>query len=196
MRRFSAVDGYFKDLVTSGLGEFSSTIEEQLKTEKSFSLEHREEIDNSIRVDNQDAYVLGKDTIQTPEVSTSKMGIQGWKLLFTVLSPAKWSLVLALLFTFLTVFMNVGLLTVSAWLLASAALQPGLTYLSLAIVGVRFFGVSRAVCVILSAIHLIAWHSKDSMVCVCGFMLIWNHWHRLYSNVLVQVICWAASWGI
>ena len=48
-------------------------------------------------------------------------------------------------FTFLTVFMNVGLLTVSAWLLASAALQPGLTYLSLA-VGVRFFGVSRAVC--------------------------------------------------
>ena len=141
-----AVDGYFKDLVTSGLGEFSSTIEEQLKTEKSFSLEHREEIDNSIRIDNQDAYVLGKDTIQTPEVSTSKTGIQGWKLLFTVLSPAKWSLVLALIFTFLTVFMNVGLLTVSAWLLASAALQPGLTYLSLAIVGVRFFGVSRAVC--------------------------------------------------
>ena len=141
-----AVDGYFKDLVTSGLGEFSSTIEEQLKTEKSFSLEHREEIDNLIRVDNQDAYVLGKDTIQIPEVSTSNTGIQGWKLLFTVLSPAKWSLVLALIFTFLTVFMNVGLLTVSAWLLASAALQPGLTYLSLAIVGVRFFGVSRAVC--------------------------------------------------
>ena len=141
-----AVDGYFKDLVTSGLGEFSSTIEEQLKTEKSFTLEHREEIDNSIRVDHQDAYVLGKDTIQIPEVSTSNMGIQGWKLLFTVLSPAKWSLVLALIFTFLTVFMNVGLLTVSAWLLASAALQPGLTYLSLAIVGVRFFGVSRAVC--------------------------------------------------
>ena len=141
-----AVDGYFKDLVTSGLGEFSSAIEAQLKTETSFSLEARQEIDNSIRVDNQEAYVIGQDTIQTPEVSTSKMGIQGWKLLFAVLSPAKWSLVLALIFTFLTVFMNVGLLTVSAWLLASAALQPGLTYLSLAIVGVRFFGVSRAVC--------------------------------------------------
>ena len=141
-----AVDGYFKDLITSGLGEFSSTIEEQLKTEKSFTLEHREEIDHSIRVDHQEAYVLGQDTIQTPAVSTSKMGVQGWKLLFTVLSPAKWSLILALIFTFLTVFMNVGLLTVSAWLLASAALQPGLTYLSLAIVGVRFFGVSRAVC--------------------------------------------------
>lgn len=141
-----AVDGYFKDLVTSGLGEFSSAIEEPLKTGTSISVEDRPEIDNSIRVANQGAYVIGQDTIQTPEVSTSKMGIQGWKLLFAVLSPAKWSLVLALIFTFLTVFMNVGLLTVSAWLLASAALQPGLTYLSLAIVGVRFFGVSRAVC--------------------------------------------------
>ena len=140
-----ALDGYFKDLVTSGLGEFSSTIEEQLQTGKSFDIQDRDELDHSISIDKKDAYVRGNDT-HTSEVSTSTMGLQGWRLLFTVLSPAKWSLVLALIFTFLTVFMNVGLLTVSAWLLASAALQPGLTYLSLAIVGVRFFGVSRAVC--------------------------------------------------
>ena len=140
-----AVEGYFKDLVTSGLGEFSSTIEEQLQTGKSFNIQDRDELDHSIPVDKKGAYVSGNDT-HTSEVSTSNMGLQGWRLLFTVLSPAKWSLVLALIFTFLTVFMNVGLLTVSAWLLASAALQPGLTYLSLAIVGVRFFGVSRAVC--------------------------------------------------
>ena len=140
-----AVDGYFKDLVTSGLGEFSSTIEEQLQTGKSFDIQDRDDLDYSIPVDKKGAYVRGNDT-HTSEVSTSTMGLQGWRLLFSVLSPAKWSLVLALIFTFLTVFMNVGLLTVSAWLLASAALQPGLTYLSLAIVGVRFFGVSRAVC--------------------------------------------------
>ena len=140
-----AVEGYFKDLVTSGLGEFSSTIEEQLQTGKSFDIQDRDELDHSIPVDKKGAYVRGNDT-HTSEVSTSTMGLQGWRLLFSVLSPAKWSLVLALIFTFLTVFMNVGLLTVSAWLLASAALQPGLTYLSLAIVGVRFFGVSRAVC--------------------------------------------------
>ena len=140
-----AVDGYFKDLVISGLGEFSSTIEEQLQTGKSFDIQDRDELDYSIPVDKKGAYVRGNDT-HTSEVSTANMGLQGWHLLFSVLSPAKWSLVLALIFTFLTVFMNVGLLTVSAWLLASAALQPGLTYLSLAIVGVRFFGVSRAVC--------------------------------------------------
>lgn len=139
------VDGYFKDLVISGLGEFSSTIEEQLQTGKSFDIQDRDDLDYSIPVDKKGAYVRGNDT-HTSEVSTSTMGLQGWRLLFSVLSPAKWSLVLALIFTFLTVFMNVGLLTVSAWLLASAALQPGLTYLSLAIVGVRFFGVSRAVC--------------------------------------------------
>lgn len=140
-----AVDGYFKDLVISGLGEFSSTIEEQLQTGKSFDIQDRDDLDYSIPVDKKGAYVRGNDT-HTSEVSTSTMGLQGWRLLFSVLSPAKWSLVLALIFTFLTVFMNVGLLTVSAWLLASAALQPGLTHLSLAIVGVRFFGVSRAVC--------------------------------------------------
>ena len=140
-----AVEGYFKDLVTSGLGEFSSTIEEQLQTGKSFNIQDRDELDHSIPVDKKGAYISGNDT-HTSGVSTSNMGLQGWRLLFSVLSPAKWSLVLALIFTFLTVFMNVGLLTVSAWLLASAALQPGLTYLSLAIVGVRFFGVSRAVC--------------------------------------------------
>ena len=140
-----AVDGYFKDLVISGLGEFSSTIEEQLQTGKSFDIQDRDELDYSIPVDKKGAYVRGNDT-HTSEVSTANMGLQGWRLLFSVLSPAKWSLVLALIFTFLTVFMNVGLLTVSAWLLASAALQPGLTYLSLAIVGVRFFGVSRSVC--------------------------------------------------
>ena len=140
-----AVDGYFKDLVTSGLGEFSSTIEEQLQTGKSFDIQDRDELDHSIPVDKKGAHVVGNNT-HTSEVSTSNMGLEGWRLLFSVLSPAKWSLVLALIFTFLTVFMNVGLLTVSAWLLASAALQPGLTYLSLAIVGVRFFGVSRAVC--------------------------------------------------
>ena len=141
-----AVDGYFKELVNSGLGEFSSAIEEQLKTKQSFCVQDRHEPDHLMAVANKEAYVIGSDTIHKAEALTSNMGLEGWRLLFAVLSPAKWSLVLALIFTFLTVFMNVGLLTVSAWLLASAALQPGLTYLSLAIVGVRFFGVSRAVC--------------------------------------------------
>lgn len=68
-----------------------------------------------------------------------------WQLLFSVLSPSKGALVVSLIFTVITVFMNVALLSTSAWLLASAALHPELAYLGLSIVGVRFFGISRAV---------------------------------------------------
>ena len=150
-----AVDGYFKDLVASGLGQFSSAIEEELKAGKHSTAQHIAAMDETLKqaciADAQKQAVITDavtklSTLDKHDVKRQKMGLQGWKLLFAVLSPAKWSLVLALLFTFLTVFMNVGLLTVSSWLLASAALQPGLTYLSLAIVGVRFFGISRAVC--------------------------------------------------
>ena len=150
-----AVDGYFKDLVASGLGQFSSAIEEELKAGKHSTAQHIAAMDETLKpaciADAQEQEVITdavtkSSTLDKHDVKIQKMGLQGWKLLFAVLSPAKWSLVLALIFTFLTVFMNVGLLTVSSWLLASAALQPGLTYLSLAIVGVRFFGVSRAVC--------------------------------------------------
>ena len=159
-----AVDGYFKDLVTSGLGQFSSAIEEELKAGKLSTVkpidvideaQKQERINDTKKQESVNAAqkpesisdaVTKSSTYEKQEVIGPTKGLQGWKLLFSVLSPAKWSLVLALLFTFLTVFMNVGLLTVSSWLLASAALQPGLTYLSLAIVGVRFFGVSRAVC--------------------------------------------------
>lgn len=40
---------------------------------------------------------------------------------------------------------SIGLLTVSAYLISSAALQPPLLDLTVAIVGVRFFGIARAV---------------------------------------------------
>lgn len=150
-----AVDGYFKELVVSGLGQFSSAIEEELKIGKHSTAQHIAAMDETLKqaciIDAKKQKIITEavtksSTLDKHDVKRQKMGLQGWKLLFAVLSPAKWSLVLALMFTFLTVFMNVGLLTVSSWLLASAALQPGLTYLSLAIVGVRFFGISRAVC--------------------------------------------------
>ncbi|WP_425059588.1 Putative multidrug export ATP-binding/permease protein [Sporomusa carbonis] len=46
----------------------------------------------------------------------------------------------------LTILSNVGLLATSAWLISAAALHPPVAELSVAIVGVRFFGLSRAVC--------------------------------------------------
>ncbi len=54
-------------------------------------------------------------------------------------------ILLALLAGYLTIGANVALMGVSAWLIASAALRPPLGTLQVAIVGVRFFGLSRAV---------------------------------------------------
>ena len=129
-----AQNGYFKALVDAGTGSFVMD-DEGVPNISHLEIplqQQQEELSN------------GKVSNESDESKYSD--IEGWKLLFSVLKPARWSLVLALFFTFLTVFMNVGLLSVSSWLLASAALQPGITYLSLAIVGVRLFGISRAVC--------------------------------------------------
>ena len=45
----------------------------------------------------------------------------------------------------LTIASGVGLMGTSAWLLSKAALHPSIAALQVAIVGVRAFGVSRAV---------------------------------------------------
>ncbi len=47
-------------------------------------------------------------------------------------------------FSLLTIAANIGLMTTSAYLISLAALHPPLAALSTAIVGVRFFGLSRA----------------------------------------------------
>ena len=67
------------------------------------------------------------------------------KQLRYMLRPATFSLVLALITGSLASLSSISLLGLSAWLIASAALQPPLYVLSLAIVGVRFCGIMRAV---------------------------------------------------
>lgn len=61
-----------------------------------------------------------------------------------ILPPAP-VIALAALWGFLTVGSNVGLMAASAYLIAAAALHPGIHELMPVIVGVRFFGISRAV---------------------------------------------------
>ncbi len=52
---------------------------------------------------------------------------------------------LAVLLQVLTVLAGVGLMGTSAWLISTAALHPSIAVLQVAIVGVRFFGLSRGV---------------------------------------------------
>ena len=68
-----------------------------------------------------------------------------FRRLLRIMGSAWPTMLLAALFGFLTIGSNMGLLAASAYLISSAALHPSITELSVAIVGVRFFGIARAV---------------------------------------------------
>ena len=65
--------------------------------------------------------------------------------LLGLLGPFKREVALATLLGLLTVGSGVGLMTTSAWLISAAALHPSEAALAVAIVGVRFFGLTRGV---------------------------------------------------
>lgn len=65
--------------------------------------------------------------------------------LLTFLNGSWEQVGLSVLLGTLTIGANVSLMGVSAWLISTAALHPSIAELNLAIVGVRFFGISRAV---------------------------------------------------
>jgi ATP-binding cassette, subfamily C, bacterial CydC len=65
--------------------------------------------------------------------------------LLRLAAPFRWWMALAALLGFLTIGSSIGLMTTAAWIIASAALHPPISDLGLAIVGVRFFGITRGV---------------------------------------------------
>ena len=69
---------------------------------------------------------------------------ENFKFLWGLLLPFRWLIAGTVLLAAATVLANVGLLAVSAVLISLAALQPPLLDLMVYIVGVRFFGISRA----------------------------------------------------
>ncbi len=65
--------------------------------------------------------------------------------LLRLLRPLLWKVVAAILLGTATIVSSIGLLGAAAWLIAAAALHPSIAELQVAIVGVRFFGISRGV---------------------------------------------------
>jgi ATP-binding cassette subfamily C protein CydC len=65
--------------------------------------------------------------------------------LLHVALPLWREMLIALLFGILTIGSSIALMGTSSWLIAKAALRPSLDKLNVAIVGVRAFGISRAV---------------------------------------------------
>ena len=67
-----------------------------------------------------------------------------WRRLVSLLAPERHRAAGAAVLQVLTLAAGVGLMGTSAWLLSQAALHPSIAVLSVAVVGVRAFGVSRA----------------------------------------------------
>jgi ATP-binding cassette subfamily C protein CydC len=65
--------------------------------------------------------------------------------LLALAAPFAGQMALAALLAAATVGSSIGLMTTSALIIARAALHPSIAELSVAIVGVRFFGISRGV---------------------------------------------------
>jgi ATP-binding cassette subfamily C protein CydCD len=63
--------------------------------------------------------------------------------LLKLIWPYKSQVALSVLLGFITILSGIGLISTSAYLISAAALQPSIAELQVAIVGVRFFGISR-----------------------------------------------------
>ncbi|PDV99441.1 thiol reductant ABC exporter subunit CydC [Candidatus Chloroploca asiatica] len=64
--------------------------------------------------------------------------------LLVLIAPYRGWFAVAVLLGFATVGSSIGLIATSSYLIASAALMPSIAVLSIPIVGVRFFGIARA----------------------------------------------------
>ncbi|PWH13571.1 MAG: thiol reductant ABC exporter subunit CydD, partial [Anaerolineae bacterium] len=104
-------------------------------------------VDRRWRLEKSASNALAQTTM-FPSESFSKehpFAIAGWKpWLHQMWSLRAW-ISLAVLLGWAAIFSNVGLLSTSAYIIAFAALQPSIALLQTAIVGVRFFGISRGV---------------------------------------------------
>ena len=81
-----------------------------------------------------------RESVKEPDIR------RGLVSLWHLLSQHRVLLVGSVMLAMGTVIMNIGLLTTSTWLITKASEHPILVVLSLAIVGVRFFGIGRAIC--------------------------------------------------
>jgi ATP-binding cassette subfamily C protein CydCD len=77
--------------------------------------------------------------------STKRSRFVIFKRLLSLVSPYKGRVAISVLSSSATILSGIGLLATSAFLISKAALRPSIAELQVAIVGVRFFGISRGV---------------------------------------------------
>ena len=98
-----------------------------------------------------DQYLNGSSSISlsipedTRSETRSQPGSSIFRRLLSFFRPYWAEVLLSAALGSLTIFSSLGLMGASAWLISMAALHPNIAVLQVAIVGVRFFGISRGV---------------------------------------------------
>jgi hypothetical protein len=93
-----------------------------------------------------------------------------------------------------TVASGVGLLATSAYVISAAALHPSIADLSVAITGVRFFGLARGVFRYLERYVSHSVNFRFWPACVCGSTRPSNRWHPRNSCTTRAATCWHGRW--
>jgi ATP-binding cassette subfamily C protein CydCD len=97
---------------------------------------------------NQDRLLLASEADHlSNQLIPNSLSI-GWETFFRLLSflsPFKGRIAVSTLLGFATIASGVGLMATSAYIISAAALRPSIATLQVAIVGVRFFGLSRGI---------------------------------------------------
>lgn len=107
--------------------------------------------------------------------------------LVKIMGTSWFSMCIAALFGFLTIGSNIGLLAASAYLISSAALHPSINELSITIVGVRFFGISRAL-----FRYLERYISHDVTFRLLGAVRVWFY-TKLEGVAPARLLAWQSG---
>lgn len=107
--------------------------------------------------------------------------------LIQIMLPVWPTMLLAAGFGWITIAANIGLMVTSALLIATAALHPSIAELSVAIVGVRFFGVARA-----AFRYLERYVSHDATFRILSQMRVWFY-QRLEPLAPAQLQSWQSG---
>jgi ATP-binding cassette subfamily C protein CydCD len=137
--------GKHGELVKKG-GAYSKMVgayKEISKTEKVKSVEKAVSISTPSHFSPITSYVEPSTSNRQSSIENQKSNILHRLLSFLT---GSWNWVaLSILLGALTIGANISLMGTSAWLISAAALHPSIAELQVAIVGVRFFGISRGV---------------------------------------------------
>lgn len=143
----SAQEGLYRNLLKSEFEQFPVTFIEQ--TENLYPQIHSvQDTESQLLLNKNFAHSTENQSLATDPFSPITPRYSLLTLvprLIRLFIPFLGWIALSIILGFATVASNVGLAATSAYIISAAALQPSIAVLQVAIVGVRFFGISRGV---------------------------------------------------